>query len=217
MRRHVTASHQTELMHKLRERIPGMAIRTTFITGFPGETEADHEQLLEFIDEIGFDAMGVFTYSKEAGTVAGTMEDDESLRVPDEVKERRRDELMALQQKIAFEQAAYLAEQFDPADPVNTGLRFDVLIDKALRSQSRGVAGASGAADHGGTAEGGHLHQGRAYFQAVDVDSVIYVQSREKLAPGELVRCTIVGSDGYDLIARPTSEFEKKVSLSVLR
>jgi len=217
MRRNVTAEHQRELMLKLRERIPGIAIRSTFISGFPGETEQDHQQLLEFIDEIGFEAMGVFAYSKEKGTVAGTMEDDPALRVPEDVKQRRRDELMALQQEIAFEQAAYLAEQFDPADPINTGLRFDVLIDKKLTSASRGVAGLTGAAEHGASAQGGTLHQGRAYFQAVDVDSVVYVQSREPLAPGELVRCTIVGSDGYDLIARPSAEFEKRVSLSVLR
>ena len=142
MRRNVTAEHQRELMLKLRERVPGVAIRTTFISGFPGETEADHEQLLEFVEEIGFDAVGVFEYSHEAGTPAGTMEDDPALAVPSEVKARRRNEIMALQQRLAFEQMAYLAEQWDASRPAETGCTFDVLIDKPLQTETRGIAGA---------------------------------------------------------------------------
>ena len=75
-------------MYRLRERIPGLAIRTTFITGFPGETEDDHRQLVDFVRDFQFDMMGVFKYSHEDGTVAATMEDDPKLRVPEEVKER---------------------------------------------------------------------------------------------------------------------------------
>jgi ribosomal protein S12 methylthiotransferase len=205
-------------MLKLRERVPGVAIRTTFISGFPGETEADHERLLAFIDEIGFDAVGVFTYSNEPGTAAARMEADPELRVPDEVKERRKDEIMRLQRSIAFEQASFVAEQFDPLRPLESGVHLDVLIDAHLGRASRGVAGAVGVvAEHGGTAAGGSLHRGRAYFQAPDVDSVTFVQAREPLAPGELVRCVVVASDGYDLIARPAAELENRVSLSVLR
>ena len=211
MRRNVTADHQRELMHRLRERIPGLAIRTTFITGFPGETEEDHEQLLEFIDEVGFDAVGVFKYSREPGTRAGTMDQHPDLHVPDEVKDRRHDEIMSLQQEIAFEQAAFLASHHDETDPAGTGLRFDVLIDKPLGSAARDTPGLPAAL--GGRA---HLHKGRAYFQAPDVDSLTYVASRDPLSPGELVRCTIVAADGYDLIARPTAELEKSVSLPVL-
>lgn len=194
MRRNVSAAQQLELMRKLRERIPGMAIRTTFVTGFPGETEADHEQLLEFIEEVGFDAVGCFQYSKEAGTVAGRMEDDPALAVDPETKRRRHDEIMALQQRIAFEQAEYLGEQFDANDPENTGVRFDVLIDREVEPG---------------------LYAGRAYFQAPQIDATTFVQSKEPLSPGELVRCTIVGADAYDLIARPSGELEKRVSLPI--
>ncbi len=207
MRRNVTREKQAELLHKLRERIPGIAIRTTFITGFPGETEEDHEQLMEFIDEMQFEAMGVFEYSREEGTRAGTMELDDSLRVPPEVKSCRHAELMELQQQIAFDQAAYLAEQFDENDPANSGVQFDVLIDKPLKSEGRATSGVG---------KGGRLYHGRAYFQAPDIDSVTYVQSSQALSPGELVRCTIVASDGYDLVARPTSELEKRVGLKIL-
>ncbi|MFG0259780.1 MAG: 30S ribosomal protein S12 methylthiotransferase RimO [Phycisphaerales bacterium JB041] len=208
MRRHVSAEQQRELMHKLRDRVPGMAVRTTFISGFPGETEEDHEQLLEFVDEIGFDAVGVFEYSQEPGTPAGTMERDPGLAVPAETKSRRKGEILELQQGIAFEQAAFVAEQFDEADPTNTGQRFDVLIDRDTGSEVVATAGVS---------VGGRLYQGRTYFQAPSIDAVTFVQSRGRLSPGELVRCVIVGSDGYDLIAKPVDEVEKKLSLSVLR
>lgn len=230
MRRNVSASHQRELMLKLRERIPGIAIRTTFITGFPGETEEDHQMLMDFIDEIGFDAMGVFEYSQEKGTPAGTMEDDPKLAVPAEVKARRKHELMSLQQSIAFEQAEFLAGHFNPDNPADPGVQFDVLIDRPLDLETRGIRGLdpSGASVEAGgksgarsdrnaaAASAGKLYQGRGYFQAVDVDSVIYVQSKEPISSGELVRCTIVGSDGYDLIARPTSELQRRVPLRIL-
>ncbi|MBK7404956.1 MAG: 30S ribosomal protein S12 methylthiotransferase RimO [Phycisphaerales bacterium] len=207
MRRKVTAEQQRDLMHKLRDRVPGMAIRTTFISGFPGENEDDHEQLLEFVDEIGFDALGVFEYSPEPGTPAGTMEEDRDLAVPPEVKRRRKEDILELQQQIAFEQAGYIAEQFDEHDPINTGHRFDVLIDKATGAEAVATTGVG---------EGGKLYQGRTYFQAPAIDAATFVQSRTPLSPGELVRCVIVGSSGYDLIARPVDEVEKKVSLSIL-
>ncbi|MFN7022537.1 MAG: 30S ribosomal protein S12 methylthiotransferase RimO [Phycisphaerales bacterium] len=208
MKRNVSADHQRDLILKLRDRVPGMAIRTTFISGFPGETEDDHKALLEFVEEIGFDALGVFEYSREEGTVAGTMEDDPALAVPPEVKARRRSEVMELQQRIAFEQNAYLAEQFDQIDPANSGVRFDVLIDSPTRTSGRKTSGVT---------EGGGLYTGRTYFQAPQIDAVTYVHSKKKLSPGELVRCTIVASDGYDLVARPCEELEKRVGLKVLR
>ena len=196
MRRNVTREQQAELCHKMRDRIPGMALRTTFITGFPGETEADHQQMLEFIEDVGFDAVGCFRYSNEPGTRAGTMDDDASLHVPDEVKERRYAEIMALQQEIAFDQAEFVADQFDPENPEETGSRFDVLIDEPA-----------------GEYESGMLYKGRTYFQAPQIDAMTFVQSKKQLSPGELVRCTIVSADGYDLIAKPSEDLERKVSL----
>jgi ribosomal protein S12 methylthiotransferase len=163
---------------------------------------------MEFVEEIGFDAMGVFEYSHEAGTVAGTMEKDPKLAVPAEIKKRRREELMALQQKIAFEQAAYMAEQFDEKKPTTTGVRLDVLIDGSTATAGRATTGVG---------KGGGLYRGRTYFQAPQIDAMTFVQSGRKLSPGELVPCTIVGSDGYDLIARPVEELEKKVGLTILK
>ena len=88
-------------MAKLRRDIPDIALRTTFISGFPGETEEDHEILMEFVDDMEFNRLGVFAYSPEEDTPAYSFKD----QVPDEVKEERRAEIMELQQDIAFEKS----------------------------------------------------------------------------------------------------------------
>ncbi|MFK7960615.1 MAG: 30S ribosomal protein S12 methylthiotransferase RimO [Phycisphaerales bacterium] len=199
MRRGLGKQEQLELMHKLREEIPGLAIRTTFITGFPGETEADHEELLEVIQEFQFDALGVFRYSPEPGTVAGTMDNDADLHVPDDVKHRREGELMLAQQELAFENAAYMAEQ---------AVQFDVLIDEAAEGPGGEVTP--------GVADETRLYRGRCYYQAPQIDSMTWVASERPLSPGELVRCTIVDSDGYDLVARPNDDLNPNVSLPVI-
>ncbi|MFN0011564.1 MAG: 30S ribosomal protein S12 methylthiotransferase RimO [Phycisphaerales bacterium] len=208
MRRNITHDTTRRLMDDLRTRVPGITIRTTFISGFPGETEADHQQLLDFVREQKFEAVGVFEYSHEPGTVAGTMEDDPMLAVPAKVKARRRGEIMALQQSIAFARNASLAAEFDEKNPTRTGRRVDVLIDSSLKSRGRATSGVG---------KGGGLYQGRTAAQAPQIDSTTFVQSAETLSPGECVACTIVGHDNYDLIARPTNELEKRVGLKVIR
>lgn len=90
-----------EMIEKLRERIPDICLRTTLISGFPGETQEDFEEVYNFADEMEFDRLGVFPYSQEEDTPAAGMED----QIPEEVKLSRRDELMELQQEIAFEKA----------------------------------------------------------------------------------------------------------------
>lgn len=95
-------TNQEELLaiiDKLRIEIPEIALRTTLISGFPGETEVDHEELLDFIDKVEFDRLGVFTYSKEDDTPAAIMDS----QVEEEVKELRKNEIMELQQEISFE------------------------------------------------------------------------------------------------------------------
>lgn len=206
MRRHVTSEQQERLIGRLRERVPDMAVRTTFISGFPGETEADHHELLGFVERMKFEAVGVFEYSREPGTVAGTMEGDPALAVPAEVKARRREEIMALQQKVAFARNEAMAATFESGGEAKA-VRVDVLIDTALRTQGKKTTGVS---------DGGRLYQGRTKFQAPQIDGVTFVQSRGPLSPGELVSCVVVGSDGYDLIARPIGDGEKKVGLKVI-
>ena len=101
MGRRTSKEQLEEIIGKLRKEIPDIAIRTTLITGFPGETKEQHQELVDFVDEMEFDRLGVFTYSPEEDTPAAEMEG----QIPEEVKEDRQAEIMELQQEIAFEQA----------------------------------------------------------------------------------------------------------------
>lgn len=103
MRRHVTKEQTLELIKKMREEVPGIHLRTTMMVGFPGETEEDFMELLEFIKEAKFDRLGAFAYSEEEGTYSAEHYKDD---VPDDVKRYRLDKLMTVQQKISAEVAA---------------------------------------------------------------------------------------------------------------
>lgn len=102
MGRQTNQDQLRQMIGKLRKKIPDIALRTTMITGFPGEREKDHDELLNFINEMEFDRLGVFTYSREEDTPAASFPD----QVPQEIKEARRDEIMELQQEIAFDKSA---------------------------------------------------------------------------------------------------------------
>ena len=99
MGRRTSKAQLVGIITKLRKEIPDIVLRTSLITGFPGETEEDHQELMEFVDEMEFDRLGVFTYSPEEGTPAESMEG----QVPEDLKEERRDEIMELQQEISLE------------------------------------------------------------------------------------------------------------------
>ena len=101
MGRRTSKAQLVEIIEKLRKEIPDISLRTTLITGFPGETQEQHEELKDFVDEMEFDRLGVFTYSSEEDTPAATMTE----QIPEEVKEDRQAELMELQQEIAFDLA----------------------------------------------------------------------------------------------------------------
>jgi ribosomal protein S12 methylthiotransferase len=116
MRRRVTRRQIETLLDKLRRRVPGIAIRTTFIAGSPGETDEQHAELVKFVRDFGFEMMGVFPYSQEPGTPMGRMEG----QLPESVKQARVEELMLAQQELAFAKAA-----------AQVGKTVDVLIDRA--------------------------------------------------------------------------------------
>ncbi len=101
MGRRTTQEDLRRIIGRLREEIPDICLRTTLITGFPGETQEDHEELMRFVDDCEFDRLGVFTYSPEEDTPAASMPD----QIPEELKEERRAEIMELQQEIAFDKA----------------------------------------------------------------------------------------------------------------
>jgi ribosomal protein S12 methylthiotransferase len=115
MRRGITREKTTQLIKDIRERVPGIAIRTTLISGYPGETEEDQAEMLEWVEEMRFDRLGVFTYSHEENTHAFKLEDD----VPDEVKQERAEAIMDLQQGISLE-----------LNQKKIGKEYKVLIDR---------------------------------------------------------------------------------------
>lgn len=101
MGRRTTQADLRRIIDWLRQELPGVALRTTLISGFPQETEEDHEELMGFVEEMGFDRLGVFAYSQEEDTPAARLPG----QIPEEVKERRRDEIMSLQQDISYERS----------------------------------------------------------------------------------------------------------------
>lgn len=101
MGRRTTKAELEEVINKLRTRIPDICLRTTLISGFPGETEEDHEEVMDFVDTMEFERLGVFTYSMEEDTPAALMDE----QIEEALKEERRGEIMELQQSIAFEKA----------------------------------------------------------------------------------------------------------------
>ncbi|MCC7205624.1 MAG: 30S ribosomal protein S12 methylthiotransferase RimO [Phycisphaeraceae bacterium] len=204
MRRNTSRKLIETLLEKLRRRVPGMAIRTTFISGFPGETREQHEELVSFVKDFGFDAMGVFAYSPEPGTPAGSMH-AKGQAVPPEVVRERVEELMLAQQAVAFARNEAMASSVK---------EFDVLIDgPAPATASGSVRGRKTS----GVGRGGGLYVGRTTAQAPQIDGITYVQSHEKLAPGELIRCRLTDAAGYDLVAQPADEARVKVKLPVMR
>jgi ribosomal protein S12 methylthiotransferase len=129
MKRRVTRKQIETLLEKLRKWVPGIAIRTTFIAGAPGETEKQHAELVKFVREFDFEMMGVFPYSQEPGTPMGKMEG----QLPDEVKKQRVEELMLAQQQVVFARAKSMK-----------GKRIEVLVDRpADRDEDKWVARAT--------------------------------------------------------------------------
>lgn len=125
MGRHTNRAQIMEMVEMLRKEIPDIILRTTLITGFPGETQEDFEELKEFVRQLHFDRLGVFAYSQEEDTPAAEMRD----QIPEEIKEQRRDEIMALQQEIAFEKGES-----------HVGKVFDVMIEGRLPEEEVYVA-----------------------------------------------------------------------------
>jgi ribosomal protein S12 methylthiotransferase len=185
MRRRVTRRQIEILLDKLRKWVSGIAIRTTFIAGSPGETDEQHAELVKFVKDFGFDMMGVFPYSRESGTAMGRMED----QIPDDVKKSRVEELMLAQQEIAFAKSRAMK-----------GQTIEVLIDGSTSLATGRPAGRD--------EEDGFV--ARSQSQAPDIDSVTFVHG-ESLHPGKLVNVKVTDYQAYDLIA----ELPKKKSRSL--
>ena len=191
MRRETSQQYIVNLIRKIRAGIPGIAIRTTFIVGFPGETDAAFETLLQFICDTKFERLGIFSYSKEEGTRAGKMES----QISDAVKKQRRKLAMAEQLKVARK----ISESF-------VGREIKVLIEKEANARELQAANVS-SWEHGLIREhdkdvpqlSGKYLVARGEADAPDIDGRIFV--RGKLPLGEFARVKIVDHTDYDLIA----------------
>ena len=172
MGRHTKRKEIADAIQKLRSEIPGIALRTTLMTGFPGETEEDFEDLKEFVKEQRFDRLGVFAYSQEEDTPAAERKD----QIDEEVKEARRDEIMKLQQEIAFEKCE---EQI--------GIELSVMVEGSLPEESL---------------PNGSVYIARTYMDAPEVDGYVFVRSEWNLMSGDFIKVKGVGAEGYDLIGK---------------
>jgi ribosomal protein S12 methylthiotransferase len=193
MRRETSQQYIVDLLKRIRKGIPGIALRTTFIVGFPGETEAYFESLLDFIRETKFERLGVFAYSQEEGTRAGQM----AGQLSDKVKQERRQRAMAAQHEIAVQ----VSESF-------VGREIKVVVEgEASAKELKGARISSwehglirGADEHTGTLKGRYL-VARGEADAPDIDGRVYV--RGKLPIGEFARVKVIGHTDYDLIGEP--------------
>lgn len=166
MNRYDTREEVETLLAKLRKRIPGIVIRTTFIVGFPGETDADFEKLKEFVEQQRFENAGVFAYSQEEGTVAGAMPN----QIPDEIKQERYHELMALQAQISEEN-----------HKDTEGQTLEVLVE-------------------GIEEDGSGLHYGRSYREAPDIDGLVFIENPGDIKPGCFVKVNILQGFTYESV-----------------
>jgi len=194
MRRETSQQYIVDLIKKIRAGISGIALRTTFIVGFPGETEASFNTLLNFVRETKFERLGVFTYSQEDGTRAGAM----AGQISEKVKQKRRELVMAAQHKIAKQ----VSERF-------VGSEIKVLVEGEANEKQLQSANVS-SWEHGLIREAETQNSkfkiknylvGRGEADAPDIDGRIYI--RGKLPVGEFAKVRIIGHTDYDLIAEP--------------
>lgn len=165
MNRKTTGENIKNIVSKIRKEIPDVIIRTSLIVGFPGETEEDFEILKSAVEDLKFDRLGCFTYSKEEGTPAAKFEN----QVHPKTKDKRKNVIMNIQNKISTDK---MKEKI--------GKEYEILIE-----------------DY---SDDGLFYVGRSYMDSPDTDGVIYVNIEDDLI-GKFVKCKIVNSSDYDLIA----------------
>ena len=194
MRRETSGQYIRELIARIRVGVPGIVLRTTFIVGFPGETAAAFDTLLDFIRETKFERLGIFAYSQEDGTIAGKM----ASQLTDKVKQRRREQAMAAQHEVA----RAVSESF-------VGRTLKVLVEGSAKEQQLQQAKVL-SWEHGLLREDSTQNpklQTRNYLvargeaDAPDIDGRVYV--RGKLLVGGFAHVRIIGHTDYDLIAEP--------------
>jgi ribosomal protein S12 methylthiotransferase len=177
MGRLTTGADLRSVIKRLRDNIPDICIRTTLITGFPGETKKEFEELVSFVKDIRFDRLGVFTYSKEEGTGAALMKK----QVPNFIKKARKNKIMRIQQAIAFENAA-----------AEVGRELTVMVEGKLPDESE---------------DGKNVYACRTYKDAPDVDGFLFLNTARELVTGDICTARVTGANNYDLVGVMNDEF----------
>lgn len=180
MRRKVTRQQTETLLGKLRTWVPGITLRTTLISGFPGETEAHHQELLQFVRDFEFDCLGVFEYSPEPGTPAGRLHATKPISA--RVAAARKEEIMLAQQQIVRRKNAAMV-----------GRELLVLVDEAIKERIVSGAGPRRTIRHSAL--------GRHAGQAPEIDGRVIVPLTEAV-PGQVMKVKVRSYDNYDLIAK---------------
>lgn len=177
MGRLTTGADLRNVIKRLRDNIPDICIRTTLITGFPGETKKDFDELVSFVKDIRFDRLGVFTYSKEEGTGAALMKK----QVPNFIKKSRKNTVMRIQQAIAFENAE-----------AEIGRELTVMVEGKLPDESE---------------DGKNVYACRTYKDAPDVDGFLFLNTSRELVTGDICTARVTGANNYDLVGVMNDEF----------
>jgi ribosomal protein S12 methylthiotransferase len=194
MRRETSQQFIVDLIQRIRAGVPGIALRTTFIVGFPGETETSFNTLLDFIRDTKFERLGVFAYSKEDGTRAGAM----AGQLSDNARQKRRELAMHAQHKVAVA----VSESF-------VGREIKVLVEGEANARQLQKANVS-SWEHGLIRETdrhtsqmkGHYFVARGEADAPDIDGRVYIRAAKGSLPvGQFVRVKVIGHTDYDLIA----------------
>ncbi len=181
MKRNVTRQQTLELISRIRHEVPGIHLRTTLLVGFPGETDEDFEQLVQFVREARFERMGAFTYSEEEGTYSALHYADD---VSDEVKQQRLDRLMAVQQRISLSMAT-----------AKIGQTLTTVIDRY-----------EGGVGRKGDRRGG-FYVGRTEFSSPEVDPEVLIRADEgTLTVGEFYPVQVTDAEEFDLYGKVVSE-----------
>jgi len=173
MGRKVTKQKIIELLHRLRTKIPGIIMRTTFIVGFPGETDADFSELHDFAEEMKLDRVGAFAYSNEPGTRSAKIPG----QVAEKIKSERLDSLMRLQRKVSAAK-----------NRLRLGQNISVLIEGGAIKGSDAVPFKSN-----------YQYYGRSFAEAPEIDGKIYIHSQRSLTPGRIYKAIMEKAWAYDL------------------
>ena len=202
MHRHVDGAWTRRLIARLRAEVPGVALRTTMIVGHPGETEAEFEELLDFVREARFERLGAFTYSEEEGTWgAAHLKDD----VPAEVKQERLDRLMELQRDISLAcnqarvgtETLVIVDDFLPGEPIVSGAEKaepELVFRQTCPENNSGPRVCKTSAPE--------IAVCRSEFESPEVDGEILLRNPSPgLKVGDMIRVRIVAAEDYDLIA----------------